>query len=194
MAHMAALRCVLRARRVPTISCSCRYDSSVSGERSSDVKAEGSEDAMGKKKGGFAEAFLKFQDMVTRETVPEPPQRFSTLLRNSKWIDLGDPEGRIVIGRIFHIIEDDLYIDFGGKFHCVCRRPAKNSGGYIRGARVRLRLNDMEMSSRFLGAEKDLTLLEADATLLGLHRTGEKKPKPQVTADRMEARKPEAQP
>ncbi|XP_077488297.1 mitochondrial ribosomal protein S28 [Amblyomma americanum] len=176
MAHMAALRCVLRAGRVPAVSCSRRYESTAGGEKSADVKTEGSEDATGKKKGGFAEAFLKFQGLASRKDAAEPPQRFSTLLRNSKWIDLGDPEGRIVIGRIFHIVEDDLYIDFGGKFHCVCRRPARNSGEYIRGARVRLRLNDMEMSSRFLGAEKDLTLLEADATLLGLYRTEANKP------------------
>lgn len=40
---------------------------------------------------------------------------------------------------------------------------------YLVGAEVDLKLYDTELSERFLGSRYDLTLLEADADLIGLH-------------------------
>ncbi|VVC44347.1 Ribosomal protein S28, mitochondrial [Cinara cedri] len=118
------------------------------------------------KQGAFAEFYQK-----TKEKQPiEDDQEFEVLLRNSNFINLGDPVGKQVVGTIFHVVDNDLYIDFGWKFHCVCTRPIKNADSYIRGSQVRLRIKSLELATRFLGSEKDLTLLEADATILGLYR------------------------
>ncbi|KAF6779724.1 hypothetical protein AHF37_00941, partial [Paragonimus kellicotti] len=74
-----------------------------------------------------------------------------------------------VIGVVIeNVNETDLYIDFGGKFHCVCPQPAEQH--YPRGSLVRLRLRDPEMTNKFMINTKGISLCEADATLLGPYR------------------------
>ena len=54
---------------------------------------------------------------------PQDNQTFAALMRNCKLTSVGDPVGKIVVGKIYHIVENDLYIDFGHKFGCVCKKP-----------------------------------------------------------------------
>ncbi|GFN85418.1 28S ribosomal protein s28, mitochondrial [Plakobranchus ocellatus] len=105
----------------------------------------------------------------------DPNESFASMLRRSKFVSLGEHKGRLVQGEIIEVMEDDLYIDFGGKFHCVCPRPKRNGDRYHRGTKVLLNLQCMEMSSAFLGSDIHVTLLEADAILLGLAATSKNK-------------------
>lgn len=94
---------------------------------------------------------------------------FKELLDESLLMQFGRPDGKCVVGRITHVCNDDLYVDFGAKFEAVVKKPPSNDGKplYEKGSLVRLILNKFEMTGAFLGDPRHITLCEADALLIG---------------------------
>lgn len=61
------------------------------------------------------------------ESEPKEKLTFAKMFRHSKFVSLGDLQNKYLIGRVVDVVGDDLYIDYGGKFNCVCKRPEKNA-------------------------------------------------------------------
>ncbi|CAK8674310.1 small ribosomal subunit protein bS1m-like [Clavelina lepadiformis] len=104
-----------------------------------------------------------------RETQPES---FATMLRHSAFVQVGEHTNLKLIGKIVEMQEQNVYVDFGGKFYAVCsllKIPKKDHKYYHRGVEVVIILNNFEESARFLGSNTDTTLLEANAKLIGLY-------------------------
>jgi hypothetical protein len=74
---------------------------------------------------------LKSNFLKLIESEPKKTLTFAKMFRHSKFVSLGDLQNKFLIGRVIEVVGDDLYIDYGGKFNCVCKRPEKNAGYII---------------------------------------------------------------
>lgn len=107
-------------------------------------------------------------DRRFQTTASAKEEKFEEIFRKSNFIAAGDPIQDInVRGSVLAIVDDNLYVDVGGKFHAVVTAPKQRKRVYQVGSHVIVRLKNLEMTSHFLGDSKDTSLLEAEAELLG---------------------------
>lgn len=78
------------------------------------------------------------QDVAVNESQGESliestsqPVTFAKLFKNSKFVALGGLRDSLLIGKIVDVVADDLYIDYGGKFNCVCKIPQTKNNRYF---------------------------------------------------------------
>ena len=93
---------------------------------------------------------------------------FKYLLDNSRFVQSIDPVGKVAEAVVIALSGENMYVDFGGKFHAVVPLPNENRNSYVEGTKVRVKIKDLELTDHFLGAKKHISLLEADAELVGL--------------------------
>lgn len=101
----------------------------------------------------------------------EDGETFEEMFRNSNFVKMGRPQGKLVAGRITHVVENedstDLYVDFGWKFHAVVTQGKEGKSTYKVDDVVNLKLKALEATGHFLGQNKRVTVCEADAELIG---------------------------
>ena len=105
---------------------------------------------------------------VNGEEAKSKEVTFEELFMTSKFVEMLDPVGKVVDGKIIAVDGPNLYIDFGGKFHGVAIKPHRFSDRYIKGARVKVLIKDFEVGMHFLGSNTDTSLLEASIEIVGL--------------------------
>ncbi len=100
----------------------------------------------------------------------ETESTFDALLQSSRFLaHCGEtPVGQKVVANIIAERDNDIYVDFGGKFHAVVKRPKRNGHLYTTGKWVDVILEEIEVTEHFLGDSKDTSLLEGKVKLIGL--------------------------
>ena len=105
---------------------------------------------------------------VNTQTKEDEEESFKKLLDSSRFIQCINPVGKVVEANIIAVVGEKLYVDFGSKFHAVVPLPEEDSDRYRVGTKVLARVKDLEMTGHFVGDKRHLSLLEAEAELVGL--------------------------
>lgn len=105
---------------------------------------------------------------VKNSTSTPEEESFKQLFDNSQFVKSIDPVGKIAEGEILTVTGEKIYVDFGSKFHAVVDMPKKSRECYVEGAKVIILVKNLEMTGHFLGAKRHISLLEAEAELVGL--------------------------
>ena len=57
----------------------------------------------------------------------QQPLTFAKMFRHSKFVGLGDQKYSVFYGKIVEVVGDDIYIDYGGKFNLICKKPQQKA-------------------------------------------------------------------
>lgn len=154
---------LLRSRPAVTPAC-CRSHSSVSKAL---YYAPLRIDELGRRAQLCTVISMKEDEVQNSASAPEE-ESFKQLLDNSRFVKSIDPVGKTAEGEILAVSGEKVYVDFGSKFHAVVDIPKEKRECYVKGAKVIILVKNLEMTGHFLGAQKHISLLEAEAELVGL--------------------------
>ena len=105
--------------------------------------------------------FRALEESQTDEHTREEELTFAEMFRNSKLVQTVSPVGKKVRGEVIAVVDDNVYVDFGCKFHAVMAVPQAKPE--FKGRKVEVLVHDLEITDHFLGDSRDISLLEAEA-------------------------------
>ena len=107
----------------------------------------------------YASSRRRWKNVTVHET--GDAQSFRSLLANSRLLAFGDPVGKTFEAEVIAVVDDQLYVDFGSKFHAVIPKPASRGEQFKRGTKLEVLVKDLEVTQHFLGDSTTTSLLEA---------------------------------
>lgn len=98
------------------------------------------------------------------ENVPvETQPKFLEVLRESNWMKMGDPRKKTFRGIVINRIGNQVYVDYGYKFHGVFKVPeTMEPEQFGTGTKLLVLVKELELTQHFLGEDSLFSLLESE--------------------------------